>query len=256
MKLNGYETLICNCERTMTLDGKKICKAAGGDDEPDVFNNLCRAEVGKFAEALSGNAKVLVACTQEAPLFAELAEEQKFEGELRFANIRERAGWSTDKAANSAKIAALLADAAHSSKPAGSISVTSSGQCLVYGAGQQALDAARKLNQRIPTTLLLSEVGDVIPPVSADVALFKGKITKATGHLGAFEIVVDGYAPLMPSAKQSADFVMAREGASSTCALILDLSDEPSLFTGGHLRDGYKKVDAGDPARVMEATSF
>ena len=253
MKLNGYETLICNCERTMTLDGKKICKAAGGDDEPDVFNNLCRAEVGKFAEALSGNAKVLVACTQEAPLFAELAEEQKFEGELRFANIRERAGWSTDKAANSAKIAALLADAAHSSKPAGSISVTSSGQCLVYGAGQQALDAARKLNQRIPTTLLLSEVGDVIPPVSADVALFKGKIARATGHLGAFEIVVDGYAPLMPSAKQSADFVMAREGASSTCALILDLSDEPSLFTGGHLRDGYKKVDAGDPARVMEA---
>ena len=56
MKLNGYETLICNCERTMTLDGKKICKATSGDNEPDVFNNLCRAEVGKFAEALSGNA--------------------------------------------------------------------------------------------------------------------------------------------------------------------------------------------------------
>jgi ferredoxin len=253
MKLNGYETLICNCERTMTLDGKKVCKAAGGDDEPDVFNTLCRAEVSKFADALSGNAKVLVACTQEAPLFTELAEEQKFEGELRFANIRERAGWSTDKAANSAKIAALLADATHVSEPAGSISVTSSGQCLVYGAGQQALDAARKLNERIPTTVLLSDVGDVIPPVSADVALFKGKITKAAGRLGAFEIVVDDYAPLMPSAKQSADFVMPRDGASSTCALILDLSDGPSLFTGGHLRDGYKKVDAGDPARVMEA---
>ncbi len=253
MKLNGYETLICNCERTMTLDGKKICKAAAGGEEPDVFTTLCRAEVSKFADALSENEKVLVACTQEAPLFTELAVEQKFEGELRFANIRERAGWSTDKTANSAKVAALLADAAHANEPAGSISVASSGQCLVYGAGQQALDAARKLNQRIPTTLLLSDAGDVIPPVSADVALFKGKIVKAAGHLGAFEIVVDNYAPLMPSAKQSADFVMARDGASSTCALILDLSDGPSLFTGGHLRDGYKKVDAGDPARVMEA---
>lgn len=253
MKLNGYETLICNCERTMTLDGKKICKAAGGSEEPDVFSNLCRAEVGKFAEAVSSHAKVLVACTQEAPLFSELAQEQAYEGELRFVNIRERAGWSTDKKANSAKIAALLADAAHSSESAGSISVSSSGQCLVYGAGQQALDAARKLNARIPTTLLLSDAGDVIPPVSADVALFKGKISKAAGHLGAFEIVVDGYAPLMPSAKQSADFLMPRDGASSSCALILDLSDEPSLFTGGHLRDGYKKVDAGDPAAVMEA---
>ncbi len=253
MKLNGYETLICNCERTMSLDGKKICKAAGGSEEPDVFNTLCRAEVSRFADTLSENAKVLVACTQEAPLFGELAGEQAFEGELRFVNIRERAGWTTDKSANSAKIAALLADSAHASEPAGSISVTSSGQCLVYGAGQQALDAARKLNQRIPTTLLLSDAGDVVPPVSADVALFKGKIVKAAGHLGAFEIVVDGYAPLMPSARQSADFVMARDGASSTCALILDLSDGPSLFTGGHLREGYKKVDAGDPARVMEA---
>jgi ferredoxin len=253
MKLNGYETLICNCERTMTLDGKKICKAADGRDEPDVFSNLCRVEVGKFAEALSENAKVLVACTQEAPLFSELAEEQAFDGELRFANIRERAGWSTDKTANSAKIAALLADAAHSSEPSGSISITSSGQCLVYGAGQQALDAARKLNARIPTSLLLSDVGDVIPPVSAEIALFKGRIARAEGHLGAFEIVVDGYAPLMPSARQSADFVMARDGASSSCALILDMSGEPSLFTGGHLREGYKKVDAGDPARVMEA---
>ena len=253
MKLNGYETLICNCERSMTLDGKKICKAAGGGQEPDVFSNLCRAEVGKFAEAVAGHAKVLVACTQEAPLFSELAQEQAYDGELRFANIRERAGWSSDKRSNSAKIAALLADAAQSSEPAGSISVTSSGQCLVYGAVQQALDAARKLNSRIPTTLLLSEPDDVIPPVSADVAVFKGKISKATGHLGAFEIVVDGYAPLIPSAKQSADFVMPRDGASSSCALILDLSGEPSLFTGGHLREGYKKVDAGDPAAVMEA---
>ncbi len=253
MKLNGYETLICNCERSMTLDGRKICKAAGGSEEPDVFNNLCRAEADRFAEAVSSHARVLVACTQEAPLFSELAQDQAYTGELRFANIRERAGWSTDKTANSAKIAALLADAAHASEPAGSISVTSSGQCLVYGAGQQALDTARKLNSRIPTTLLLSDPGDVIPPASADVALFKGKISKAAGHLGAFEIVVDGYAPLMPSAKQSADFVMPRDGASSNCALILDMSDGPSLFTGAHLRDGYKKVDAGDPAAVMEA---
>jgi hypothetical protein len=50
MKLNGYEILVCNCERTMTLDGKKLCKAAGADGgEPDVHSTLCRAEVGQFA---------------------------------------------------------------------------------------------------------------------------------------------------------------------------------------------------------------
>jgi heterodisulfide reductase subunit A-like polyferredoxin len=104
---------------------------------------------------LTDNGKIIVACTQEAPLFAELAGEQEFGGELRFVNIRERAGWSSDTADKTAKTAALLADAAHAVQPAGSINVSSSGQCLVYGSGQQAYDAAVKLNQRLPVTLLL-----------------------------------------------------------------------------------------------------
>lgn len=254
MKLNGYETLVCNCERTMTLDGKKLCKAARGiGDELDVFTTLCRAEVGQFAAALKTNEKVLVACSQEAPLFSELAAEEGFDGELRFVNIRERAGWSSDKAGMNAKTAALLAEASVLQQPSGSINVTSSGQCLVYGAGQQAYDVARKLNLRLPVTLLLTDADGLVPPVSADVAMFKGRIAHAKGHIGAFEIVVDGYAPLMPSSKDEARFIMERDGASSSCALILDLSDGAALFSGARLREGYKKVDAGNPAAVMEA---
>ena len=254
MKLNGYETLVCNCERTMMLDGKKLCRAAGAaGDEPDIYTTLCRAEVGQFADALKNNDKVLVACTQEAPLFSELAEEQGFEGELRFVNIRERSGWSSDDADKTARTAALLADASVVQQPAGSISIASSGQCLVYGAGQQAYDAAVKLNKRLPVTLLLSNADDLVPPARADVPMFKGRIAKAAGHIGKFEIVVDGYAPMMPSSKDGAQFVMARNGAASTCALILDLSDGPALFSGARLREGYKKVDAGNPAQLMEA---
>lgn len=254
MKLNGFEILVCNCERTMQLDGRKLCKAAGGQgDEPDVFTTLCRAEVGQFAQALKDNDKVMVACTQEAPLFSELAAEQDFAGELRFVNIRERSGWGEDKADRTARTAALLAEAAHVPQPAGLINVSSSGQCLVYGAGQQAYDVARKLNGRLPVTLLLSDAQDLVPPATAEVAMFKGRIARASGHIGEFEIVVDGYAPMMPSSRDSAQFVMARDGASSTCALILDLSDGPALFTGARLREGYKKVDPGNPAAVMEA---
>ena len=135
MKLNGYETLICNCERSMDLDGKKICKAAGGGEVPETFSNLCRAEVGQFAEALAGHGKVMVACTQEAPLFSELAQEQAYEGELRFTNIRERAGWHADKASRTAKIAALLAEASHASEPAGSKRPVSGVRRRTAGAG-------------------------------------------------------------------------------------------------------------------------
>ncbi len=254
MKLNGYETLICNCERTMTLDGQRICKAASGGEEPDVYSALCRAEVGHYAATLGGGAdKIMIACTQEAPLFTELATEQGFAGELRFVNIRERAGWSSDTADKSAKLAALLAEASLMPQAARSINVTSSGQCLVYGAGQQAYDVAVKLNKRLPVTLLLSNADGLVPPARADVPMFKGRIKGASGHIGQFEIIVDGYAPMMPSSRDEAQFVMARDGASSTCALILDLTDDAPLFTGARLREGYKKVDAGNPALVMEA---
>ena len=43
-----------------------------------------------------GEAPVLVACTQEAPLFTEVAAEDKPDAQLAFANIRETAGWSDE----------------------------------------------------------------------------------------------------------------------------------------------------------------
>ena len=46
-------------------------------------------------------------------------------------------------------MAALLAEGLIETEPAGTMTVTSDGSCLVYGAGQAALDAARKLQARL-----------------------------------------------------------------------------------------------------------
>jgi len=72
-----------------------------------MHTELCRKEVGSFQEALKDEAAV--ACTQEAPLFAELAESAKSQTRLEFVNIREHAGWSKEGAQATPKIAALLA---------------------------------------------------------------------------------------------------------------------------------------------------
>ena len=58
-----------------------------------------------------------VACTQEAPLFREVAAEKGSEAELRFTNIRETAGWCAHKSAALPKMAALLAEAALHAEP-------------------------------------------------------------------------------------------------------------------------------------------
>ena len=73
-----------------------------------VNTELCRREAGLFQSAL-GEPEVLVACTQEAPLFSELHGELKGGGAIQFVNIRETAGWSPEGKAATPKIAALLA---------------------------------------------------------------------------------------------------------------------------------------------------
>lgn len=247
------DILVCNCERTMALDGKRIAKALGLEVEPEVFSHLCRAEAERFTGALAGSDPLLVACTQEAPLFRELADEAGSGRPLRFANIRERAGWTTAKGDLSPKIAALLAEALVEVEPARTLAVTSDGQCLVYGAGQAALDAARRLNGRLNVTLLLTEAADVIPPAVVDVPIYRGRIVKASGRFGAFEVTVDGYAPCLPSSRSGLEFAMARNGARSACSLILDLSGGSPLFPAAHRRDGYVRVDPGDAAGIARA---
>lgn len=244
--------LVCNCERTMDLDGEKLAKALGRDGKLVVHHQLCRAEIDSFEKALQGDEPLLVACTQEAPLFSELAEDQDGPP-VAFTNIRERAGWCDAKADALPKIAALLTEAQYRSVPTGLTALASDGTCLVYGKGQQALDAAMQLAGRLSVTLLLADPSDATPPNVAHVPIYKGRINRASGVLGGFEIVVDDYAPAIPSSRAELEFVMARDGVRSECDLVLDLSGEAPLFADHPRRDGYYKVEPGHPAALAEA---
>ncbi len=252
MQVAGRQVLVCNCEKTMKLDAKALSKACGGGDL-HIHNHLCRAELGNFSNAVKAGEPLLVCCTQEAPLFREVAEEAGAADIARFTNIRERAGWSDDAGDATAKMAALIAEAALDIAPAGSTSLTSDGVCLVYGQSSVAFEIARKLAGRLSVTLLLTETAGVIPPSIVDVPIFAGTIKAAAGHLGAFEIVVDGYAPAVPSSKRSLDFIMARDSASSNCSLIIDVSGNEPLFTHASRLDGYFHIDPASPLAIADA---
>ena len=245
--------LVCNCQRTMDIDGARLAKMLGLDEPIAVHRELCRAEAPRFEAAIAAG-PVHIACTQEAPLFRDIAEERDAgDTVLQFTNIRERAGWSEAQAAALPKMAALIAEAEHVSKPAGLITLKSEGVCLVYGSGQMALDVAQELSGRLSVSILLTDPADAIPPSVVDVPIHRGRIRKASGYLGAFEIEVDGYAPMLPSARSGFEFVMARDGARSKCDVILDLSGGRPLFSDGGRRDGYVHVDPANPAAVAKA---
>ena len=245
--------LVCNCQRTMEIDGERLADALGRSAPLAVHTELCRAQVSAFEDELGSGATLTVACTQEAPLFREVAEQKGSEASLAFVNIRERAGWCSTKAAALPKMAALLAEAAHVARPTGVTTLKSEGQCLVYGRGQAALDVACELAGRLSVTVLLSDPEEALPPGIVSVPIYKGRIRKATGHLGRFEVEVDGYAPMLPSSKSRLEFVMPRNGARSTCDIILDMSGGTPLFADVQRRDGYVQADPNHPAAVARA---
>ena len=273
LSVNGRTVLVCDCEGSAPIDAAALaagCAAAGGTGGPvsglpdgSVYTHLCRSQLEAFQRAVAQGGTLLVACTQEAPLFNEIAEEVEAAThrpvDIAYTNIRERAGWSDaarDKAARAtvtAKMAALLAEAALTIAPATSVTLRSEGTALVYGTDETALAAAERLKSRLDVTVLLSRPAAIVPPRIMDVPVFKGTIAGAKGHLGAFEIVVNDYAPAQPSSRTALTFEAARDGAVSRCDLILDLSGGTPLFTGHAKRDGYFRPDPGNPAAVAEA---
>src|SRR5512145_348488 len=143
MKVGGRNVLVCSCDGTMPVDGKALAAVLGGA-QPELHHQLCRAQVAAFGTALAGGEPLLVACRQEAPLFAELAEQAGAEAPV-FVDIRDRAGWSDDAARAAPKMAALLAEAALPLDPTPSVTLSSGGSVLVLGHDEGALDAARRL---------------------------------------------------------------------------------------------------------------
>jgi len=250
--LKGRRLLVCDCEKTMAVDGGKLSAALGLPDAAKVNTQLCRSQIDNYrAEAQTGE-PLLVACTQEAPLFGEVADEMGG-ADTAFVNIREQAGWSEAGASALPKMAALIAETAYQPKPTGLTTLKSEGVCLVYGAGQQALDAARQLAGRLSVTLVLSDAEDAIPPERVDFPVYRGTIAGATGTLGRFEVTFNAHAPMRPSSRDEFAFEPARDGVRSACDLILDVSAGTPLFSPGQRRDGYVRADPDQPGALARA---
>src|SRR3954449_5799990 len=242
--------LICSCEKTMPLDAKAIGRGCAG--KITQANQLCGLELERFKEALGDGAPVTVACTQEAALFREVAENVP-QAQLTFVNIRETGGWSNDAAAAGPKAAALIAAAQEEMPPISLVTLESGGVALIYGRDEVAIEAAQRLADRLDITVLLTRPGDVTPRRSNEFPILKGTIRNARGHLGAFELAIDDYALPQPSSRAKLLFGPARDGATSSCDVILDLSGGAPLFPAHQLRPGYLRADPRDRAAVERA---
>jgi ferredoxin len=234
----------------MPLDPAAIGRGCAADITQ--ANQLCGLELDRFKQALASGSPITVACTQEAPLFREVAENSP-QTQLTFVNIRETGGWSKDAAAAGPKAAALIAAAGEDMPPISLVTLESSGVALIYGRDEVAIEAAQRLADRLDITVLLTRPGDVTPRRTNEFPVLKGTIRNARGHLGRFELAIDDYALPQPSSRAKLVFGSSRDGATSTCDLILDLSGGNPMFPAHDLRPGYLRADPRDKAAVERA---
>jgi ferredoxin len=243
---------VCSCEDSMAPDAATIGKACGA--EARAAEQLCRRQLDRFLAALEqAPPAITVACRQEAPLFAQEAEAAGYAGSLSFADIRESAGWSDEGAKAGAKMAALLAAAAVPMPPTPLVGLESKGVTLLLGRDGVALAAAEALKDRLDLTVLLTGTEPVEPLRRAEYPVMRGRVRAATGWLGAFEAVVDGFAAPAPSSRAQYVWGPAKDGAKSRADLILDLTGGPPLFPAHEVRQGYLRADPADPAAVERA---
>ena len=246
----GRRLLICSCEGTMPLDVDAIRQGCRG--EVTAATQLCGAELGRFKAVAAEDGPLTVACTQQAALFSQVAAENNRANSIQFANIRETAGWSDDADRAGPKMAALLAAAAEVAAPAPMVQLESSGIILIYGRDEAAIEAGDLLKEHLDVTVLIAPPAAIAPPRIVDFPIAKGRISALTGHLGAFQLVVNDFAEAAPSSRRVLTFGPSRNNARSTCDVILDLTGEPALLPAD-LRDGYLRADPGSRSAILEA---
>src|SRR5690606_10568812 len=158
-------------------------------------------------------------------------------------NIRETAGWSGEAPQAGPKMAALIAAAAEPVPEIPFVPLNSEGVTLIYGSDERALEAAQLLKDHLDVTVLIKPTAEVLPPGRTEFALLRGNIRTANGHLGAFELTVDGYSAPSPSSRDRLAFGPGANDTQLRCDILIDLSGNPPLFPSADLRDGYLRAD-------------
>ncbi len=227
--------LLCPCAGETSALARAL-RTALGRDVVEMPERLCNGE------APPG----LVLCSEGGDAFAEA-------GRVAL-DIRTPALWSDEADGALPKIAALIAAAERPVSGPGVIDVSSEGVSLVLGRDETALEAAGRLGAHLPVTCLVPEgVAPALPPANYD--LVQGRLRQAGGSLGRFDVTIDGFRALDPGARGALAFSEPRDGARSSCDLILDLRGGGPLFPADHKRDGYLRADPRDPIAVARAVA-
>ena len=244
----GAKIILCDCLGSQRVHPGAV--ASTGAEPSRVHRSLCMDEGARLADELAAAGPgALVACGQEMARLTEIAEAAELPAP-GFVDLRDRAGWSDEAERTGPKQAALVADALLGRPDTPVMDVVSGGLCLVLGPAERSIPAATRLADALSVTVLLPEPAE--PPLDRRFDLAVGRLRSAAGALGGFEVAIDALRALRPGGRE-ATFGEPRDGATSRCDVILDLTGGTPLFPAHAKREGYLRPDPRDPQAVADA---
>jgi ferredoxin len=245
----GKQLITCDCLGSQSIDAEAISLATGFEVAKPC-TALCTAQIEMAAAALTQGDAVFC-CSQESRRFEALAEELGVDSAPTF-DLRDRAGWTADTGDIVPKMSALAAEALLPAAPGKSLDVISEGLCLIIGKADVALNMAENLKEYLGVTVLLTDAIDLSDIQGFDVIV--GKLRRASGALGQFNVVIDALQMIEPGGRGSVKLTEPREGGSSQCDILVDLRGETPLFPAHEKREGYLRADPNHAPAIAAAT--
>ncbi|KIC44180.1 (4Fe-4S)-binding protein [Ruegeria sp. ANG-S4] len=237
--------ILCDCAGTQSLDAERIsgsCDVACSK----IHTALCTQELDAAAALLQQGDQIVVACGQEQTVFSELAEELEVD-QPGFVDLRDRAGWSEDGQDAAPKMAALAAEALLPQPMTPGVDVISEGTCCIVGPGSVAFDLAERLSATLAITVLVT---DDTEPLSRSYDVVRGRLRGLSGALGGFTLRLDQVQQLKPGGRGAFRWTPPRDGATSRCDIVVDLTGGTPYVPAPEKREGYLRADPRDPLAV------
>ncbi|WP_420584242.1 4Fe-4S binding protein [Ruegeria sp.] len=236
--------LLCDCAGTQSLNADDIASACGAACSK-VHTALCTTELETAASLMQGG-DMVIACGQEQDVFRALAEELGIDAP-GFVDLRDRAGWSEQGGDATPKMAALAAEALLPQPITPSVDVYSEGTCFVVGPGDVAFDLAEKLSGVLAVTVLVT---DDVQPMTRAYDVIRGQLRSLNGALGGFSLQFNGLQQLEPGGRGAFAWTEPRDGAKSTCDIVMDLTGGTPFVQAPAKREGYLRADPKDSIAV------
>jgi ferredoxin len=242
------QLITCDCLGSQAIDADALSLATGFNVAKPC-TALCTTQIDLAAAALT-QGDAIFCCAQESLRFDALAEDMGLEPAPSF-DLRDRAGWTADTGNLVPKMSALAAEALLPAPTAKSLDVVSEGLCLIIGKADVALQTAAQLKDHLGVTVLLEDASSI--PDTHDFDVIVGKLRRASGSLGQFEVVIDALQMIEPGGR-GLTLSEPRQGGTSQCDILIDLRGEAPLFPAHEKREGYLRADPNYGPAVAAAT--